>query len=583
MTKAQDAYAHLIGKVIDDRYEIMQVKGIGGMAVVLKARDRVKGRVVAIKMLNDKYSNDTAAIRRFVNESKAIALLSSEHIVDIYDVAFTGKSKYIVMEYIDGITLREYMHRNAPLGVDRAMEFSMQILTALQHAHEKGVVHRDIKPQNIMVQANGRLKVTDFGIAQISDGSQGPSGVAMGTVYYISPEQASGKTTTFSSDIYSVGVMLYEMTTGKLPFEGDTPLAVAMMQVNNQPVRPRKIDPSIPQGLEQIILRAMNKAPERRFRSAKSMLRALDLVRKDKTVVFEEPKDPAPGPAPVSAAETAAGKEEKTMKKKSTVRAAGSGGEKRRQRPTMFPVILGVTTAFLLVAAVAGTILVMSLLNLAGDDASLVVRVPNLVGTEYSEILKEGLKSRHLDLVVTEVNNDVYEKGTIVTQTPAAGQTRKIATEEDLVTVKIEVSAGRSSFKMPDVTGVEHRRAKISLESYGATIRVEEQFSTEVTAGHIIATSPEAGKKVQSGDTVTLYVSKGAETNYSPMINVTGMEEAEAKRKLLAANFVVGAITREYSDSIPAGHVIRQSVEPGASTAQRYTAVGLTVSLGPQA
>lgn len=574
MTRAQDAYAHLIGKVIDDRYEIMQVKGIGGMAVVLKARDRVKGRVVAIKMLNEKYSNDSAAIRRFVNESKAIALLSSDHIVDIYDVAFTGRSKYIVMEYIEGITLREYMLRNAPIGVDRAMEFAIQILTALKHAHEKGVVHRDIKPQNIMVQANGRLKVTDFGIAQISNTSQNPAGVAMGTVYYISPEQASGKTTTFSSDIYSVGVMLYEMATGKLPFEGDTPLSIAMMQVNNQPVRPRKINPSIPQGLEQIILRAMNKAPEHRFRSAGVMIRALEMVRKDKTVVFEEPKNQVPVSPPADAAAVPA-KPVKTPGKNS------ENGEKRSPR-TMFPVIMGVTTAFLLVALIAGGILLMSLLGLAGEDGDHLVRVPGLVGTEYSEVLRDSLKNQHINLVVTEVNNDVFDKGIIVTQNPAAGQTRKIAAEDGLIDVKIEVSAGRSNFKMPSVVNKEYRQARILLESYGVEIKIEEEFSTDVVAGYVIASTPDEGKTVNSGDVVTLYVSKGAETNYTPMINVVGAEEGDAKRKLLKAEFVVGEITREYSEEVPAGCVIRQSIEPGTSTAQRYTPVSLVVSLGPK-
>ncbi len=573
MTRAQDAYAHLIGKVIDDRYEILQVKGIGGMAVVLKARDRLKGRTVAIKMLNEKYSNDSAAIRRFVNESKAIALLSSDHIVDIYDVAFTGKSKYIVMEYIDGITLREYMLRHAPIGVDRAMEFAIQILTALKHAHEKGVVHRDIKPQNIMVQANGRLKVTDFGIAQIKGTNQNPAGVAMGTVYYISPEQASGKTTTFSSDIYSVGVMLYEMATGKLPFEGDTPLSIAMMQVNNQPVRPRKINPTIPQGLEQIILRAMNKAPENRFRTAGVMIRALEMVRKDKTVVFEEPRNTAPAAPPAPTPGTAPG-----APRKKPVKPAD--GEKVRH--TMFPVILGVTVAFLLVALVAGAILLMNLLGMAGDDGSRLVRIRALVGTEYNEVLREKLKSEHINLVVTEVANDSMPKGYIVKQNPAAGQTRKLPSEDGLVDVKIDVSTGPSKFGMPAVANKEYRQAQILLEKYGAKVEIKEEFSTEVVAGFVIASSPEEGAAVHSGDTITLYVSKGAETNYAPMISVVGLEEAEAKRKLLNAQFVVGEIKRAYSQDIPAGCVMQQSIEPGTSTAQRYTAVSLVISLGPE-
>ncbi|MBR4288945.1 MAG: protein kinase, partial [Clostridia bacterium] len=429
MDATHNKYDHLVGKVIDDRYEVLQVKGIGGMAVVLKAKDKLKNRTVAIKMLNEKNSNDSAAVRRFVNESRAIALLSNDHIVDIYDVAFTGKSKYIVMEYIDGITLREYMKRNAPLSIDTALDFTIQILTALQHAHEKGVVHRDIKPQNIMVQSNGKLKVTDFGIAEIRDSKPQNSGVAMGTVYYISPEQASGKTTTFSSDIYSVGIMLYEMATGRLPFEGDTPLSIAMMQVNTKPVRPRKIDSKIPQGLEQIILRAINKAPENRFRSAKSMLRACDIIKKDRTVVFEESKP------------TANNSDDKATAEK----------DKKIVKPTpktLFPIILGVTSAFLLVMLIAGVILLTSLISMTSEDNTLLVQIPDLVSKEVTDELKASLEAQNIVLEITEINNDYYTKGQIATQNPMPGQTRKVASKDKMVTVKVEVSLGKSSFTL---------------------------------------------------------------------------------------------------------------------------------------
>ncbi len=563
MDTSLNRYAHLIGKVIDDRYEILQVKGIGGMAVVLKARDRLKNRIVAIKMLNEKHSNDNASIRRFVNESRAIALLSSEHIVDIYDVAFTGKSKYIVMEYIDGITLREYMLRHAPIGIEKALDFTMQILSALQHAHEKGVVHRDIKPQNIMVQANGKLKVTDFGIAQISDAKQSNSGVAMGTVYYISPEQASGKTTTFSSDIYSVGIMLYEMATGRLPFEGDTPLSIAMMQVKSRPVRPRKINQKIPQGLEQIILRAINKAPEERFRSAKSMLRACEIIKKDPTVVFEE---------------TGTGKDKESNK-------AASPAEKKTVKAihhTLFPIILGVTTAFLCVALVAGVILLTSLINMTDEDNTLVISIPDLINQELTEELQASLAAQNITLDVTEVNNDLYEKGRIAFQDPAGGQTRKIASKDRTTTVSVEVSLGKKSFSLSDYTNQEYRKVQIALENLGAKVVVEEKFDNAVIAGYVIATTPAPGTLINNGDTVTLQVSKGVETTYSKMINVKGKDAAEAKRQLLNANFVVGNITKEYSDAVPEGRVISQSIAPGASTAQKYTAVDLVVSLGPK-
>ncbi len=568
MENSANKYSHLVGTVIDDRYEVLNVKGIGGMAVVLKARDKVKNRIVAIKMLNEKHSNDSASVRRFVNESRAVALLSNEHIVDIYDVAFTGKSKYIVMEYIDGITLREYMRRNGPLGFEKSMDFIMQILTALQHAHEKGVVHRDIKPQNIMVQANGRLKVTDFGIAQITDGEKGNSDVAMGTVYYISPEQASGKPTTFSSDIYSVGIMLYEMATGKLPFEGDTPLSIAMMQVNNAPTRPSKINPQIPHGLEQIILRALNKEPQSRFRSAKSMLRACEIIRRDKTVVFEE----SPVTSGTAAAKTGNEKEngeKKAVKKKSSPR-------------TLFPIILGVTTAFLFVLTVAGVILLSSLLRMTSDDNSLVVTIPDLISQEVTDELTAELEEQNIQLIIEEVHNDIYSPGQIVSQSPRGGQTRKIASQRHKVEVNVQVSLGKKSFDLADYTNQEHRKVQIQLETLGAVVVVEEKNDAEVITGYIISTSPEPGSVINSGDTVTLYVSKGMETSYAKMIDVRGMNSGDAKRKIFNANFLVGTVTFEHSDSVPEGKVISQGIAPGTSTAQKYTEVDLVISLGPK-
>lgn len=569
MENSANKYSHLVGTVIDERYEVLSVKGIGGMAVVLKARDKVKNRIVAIKMLNEKHSNDSASIRRFVNESRAIALLSNEHIVDIYDVAFTGKSKYIVMEYIDGITLREYMRRNGSLGFEKSLDFIMQILTALQHAHEKGVVHRDIKPQNIMVQANGRLKVTDFGIAQVTGSDKGKDGVAMGTVYYISPEQASGKATTFSSDIYSVGIMLYEMATGKLPFEGDTPLSIAMMQVNNAPARPSKINPQIPHGLEQIILRALNKEPQNRFRSAKSMLRACEIIRRDKTVVFEENAVPAGTPATTKTEPAGDRTDKKDMKKKNSPR-------------TLFPIILGVTTSFLFVLGVAGAILLSSLLRMTSDDNSLVVKIPDLISQEVTDELKAELAEQNIELIVEEVNNDIFSVGQIVSQNPKGGQTRKIASQRHKVEIEVQVSLGKKSFDLADYTNQEHRKVQLELEKLGAVVAIEEKNDGEVITGYIISTSPEPGAVINSGDTVTLYVSKGMETSYAKMIDVRGMSSGDAKRKLFNANFLVGTVTFEHSESVPEGKVISQGIAPGTSTAQKYTEVDLVVSLGPK-
>ncbi|MBR2634401.1 MAG: Stk1 family PASTA domain-containing Ser/Thr kinase [Clostridia bacterium] len=591
-------YAHLVGTVIDDRYEVLKVKGIGGMALVLKAKDRLKNRIVALKMLNEKHSNDSASIRRFVNESRAVALLSNEHIVDIYDVAFTGKSKYIVMEYIDGITLREYIKRNGPLGIEKSLDFTIQILSALEHAHEKGVVHRDIKPQNIMVQAGDKVKVTDFGIAQISDTKQTNSGVAMGTVYYISPEQASGKATTFSSDLYSVGIMLYEMATGKLPFEGDTPLSIAMMQVNTKPPRPRKIDPKIPQGLEQIILRAMNKTPEERFRSAKSMRRACEIVQKDKSVVFVEPKESASEEKNKNAAAEPSskgirenrarpdesGKNPKKQKKtrvKTPPRRFGRPTEETKlSRQTLFPIILGVTCAFLIVIAGAGIILLSSLLEMTSEDNTLLVSIPNLIDREFNASLEAELEESNILLSVKYVNNDIYDAGRITLQKPEGGQTRKLASKDKKVTVEIEVSAGKKSFSLPDFSNREYREVQLLLEKMGAKVVVQERFDSTVISGFVIMSLPKPGTYLASGDTVTLLVSKGAGTSFSNMIDVIGQTAEEAKRALLNANFIVGTITRAYSDTIPEGCVVEQSILPGEATAQKYTAVDLIVSMG---
>lgn len=283
-----------IGAVFDGRYKLERVVGIGGMAFVYEATDLTHNRKVAIKLLKDKFSDDTRAVKRFINESKSLELLNHPNIVKIYDISVNTPRKYIVMEYINGITLRKYMNYKLPLEWREAVEFTEQILLALDHAHTKGVIHRDIKPQNIMIMQGGKIRVTDFGIAKIPK-SESLTLVdkAIGTVYYISPEQASSRKIDARSDIYSLGVMLYEMVTGKLPFTADTPIAVIFKHINDGAVAPSKLNPAIPRGLEQIIVCAMEKNPQNRYQSAAQMLRHLRRLKLDPNTVFLQPK-PAP-------------------------------------------------------------------------------------------------------------------------------------------------------------------------------------------------------------------------------------------------------------------------------------------------
>ena len=270
-----------LGKRLDGRYELQEIVGVGGMAVVYKAYDNLENRIVAVKILKEEYTGNDEFLRRFINESKAISVLSHPNVVKVYDVSFGDLIQYIVMEYIDGITLKEYIEKSGPLSWNEAVQFTLQILRGLQHAHDKGVVHRDIKPQNIMVLPDGVIKVADFGIARFARSEQVTiTDKAIGSVHYISPEQAKGEKTDEKADIYSVGVMLYEMITGKLPFQAESAVSVAIMQLQKDPTLPRDINGSIPLGLEQITMHAMQKDGVRRYKSASKCFSILKPSRK---------------------------------------------------------------------------------------------------------------------------------------------------------------------------------------------------------------------------------------------------------------------------------------------------------------
>ena len=350
-----DKFEKYVGVVFDNRYKIDKIIGIGGMAVVYRAIDLLMKRIVAVKMLRDEIAADEQSVRRFINESKAVAMLSHPNIVNIYDVSVRDNVKYIVMEYVEGITLKNYMTRKGILSVREIISYSEQILHALEHAHAKGIVHRDIKPHNIMLLKNGLIKVMDFGIAKLPNAETVTmTDKAIGTVYYISPEQASGRPIDARSDLYSLGVLMYEMGCAQLPFNADSPVSVALMQVNDSALPPRKVNATLPVGLEQIILRAMEKDPTDRYQSAKDMLKHVLRLKENPHIVFRQVK--------------------KVKKQRKPHRASHA----------MLPIILGVALAFLSVAAVSGVYALNAILGSSTETKAETITVATFTDTTFS-------------------------------------------------------------------------------------------------------------------------------------------------------------------------------------------------------
>ena len=528
------SFEKLINRVLDGRYKIESVVGIGGMAYVLRAADMQNGnRPVAIKVLNEEFNRDENAVKRFVNESETIAMVDSPNIVKIYDVAISDNLKYIVMEFIDGITLKDYIDKVGALGWKEAVHYVRQILTGLTHAHEKGIVHRDIKPQNVMLLRDGKVKVTDFGIAK------GPTSEnltmtdkAIGTVNYISPEQASGQSVDEKSDVYSVGIMLYEMLTGKLPFTAESPVAVAMMQVNDVPVAPREHNQNIPVGLEQIILKAMSKKPEERFNCASSMEKALDYFVKNPGTVFSG--------APVSS------------------RTAGDKKQNEEEyfskHRSMFPIILGITTSFFVV--VICSLLVMFFSNggstkdgfasaldkILGIESNTgeekKMEVEDFTGNVYNDEIVEQMKSK--GYIVKEIKETGYahlEHGIIVNQNPEAGE---IILKQDKVEITLYVNKniGETNKSMPDCVGsprnsaIEQIVRKFGPEISRDDIEIIEEFNQSHAPGTVYDCIPQVGAEVDvENDKITLYVSKGKKMKMPMVIDKT---ENEAREILIA-------------------------------------------------
>ena len=578
-----------IGKRLDGRYEIHELLGVGGMAYVYKAYDNIEKRWVAIKILKEELAGNSDFLRRFRNESKAIAVLSHPNIVKVYDVSFGDRIQYIVMEYIDGITLKQYIEQQGEIKWREALYFTVQILRALQHAHEKGIIHRDIKPQNIMLLEDGTIKVTDFGIARFSQAeTQTMTDKAIGSVHYIAPEQARGGYINDKADIYSVGVMLYEMLTGQLPFVADNAVSVAIMQMQAEPTPPSRINPSIPKGLDEITMHAMEKNPAQRFPSAADMLEDVERFRRNPEIVFHYGEQVDRAYAGTSAdiygnvQQNAAPQkyndnyeyEEEYVRSQNSNRAS--------------KIIVGIVAAVVFVAIVAAIVGVSSLINRANSGSGFLsflpgfstssttsdeIVLPNFVGKIYASDIESNSEYADLTFEITYGNVPSKQPGEVLHQTPAAGMTVKKGK-----TVSLTVNGEAEQVVVEDVKGYKQQDAYDALKALNLSPKIQAVADDDTAVGYVVKTDPAAGSTVSTGTTVTIYVSSGPSTESAVIPNIVGYQYSAAKEELEAAGFVV---TAEYDDESDKDENTVLSVSPDeGEKAKKGSVVTVTVSSG---
>ena len=569
-----------IGKMLDNRYEILERIGTGGMAVVYKAKCHYLNRLVAIKILKSDLAQDEDFRRRFNAESQAVAQLSHPNIVSVYDVSKGGDVEYIVMELIDGITLKQYMEKRGQLSWRESLHFITQIMRALSHAHSRGIVHRDIKPQNIMVLRDGSVKVADFGIACLENSAQTLTQEALGSVHYISPEQARGDRADARSDIYSSGVVLYEMLTSRLPFEGESAVSVAIQHLSSIPLAPREINPDIPEALELICMKAMAQDINKRYPSADAMIADLEDFRKNPGVSMDfsledlrpstdEPDEPTRllKKTPHTAAPPSHHRErdeEDDEEPRGRSEKRGSGGR----------------TALMAVGFVAALAVIFFLFraifaSFSGGTQEFIV--PKVTGYTVEDAMNLSGVKDVFEITVDSTEKSDQPAGIILSQDPKDGSSRK----SDLV-IHVVVSAGSEDGVMLDVTGLEVRNAqyvilKDLIKEYGLTIEQQEEYDDEIPAGNVISTIPEKDQPVSQGDTIVLVVSKGPEPVTIPSFLTMNAEKAKADAE---GTYGLVVELKEVASDQPAGTVVEQSIAPNTEVPKGSTIV-FSVSAAP--
>ncbi len=552
------------GKRLDSRYEIKELIGIGGMALVYRAYDIIDDRIVAIKILKDEYLGDSEFIRRFKNESKAIAILSHPNIVHVYDVSFGDRIQYIVMEYMDGITLKDYINQQKEIKWKEAVYFTSQILKALSHAHKRGVIHKDIKPQNIMLLPDGTIKVTDFGIARFSrNETRTMTDRAIGSVHYIAPEQARGDVVTQQADIYSVGVMLYEMLTGRLPFEADNAVSVAIMQLQTVPVSPREIKSDIPEGLEEIVLKAMQKETINRYASADSMLSDIEKFKENPSIKFEyrylNDENPTKYVDIVSNI-----KETQKLGYGDNFDVSEESKKKKSKGPLIASIIAGVVVLFAIILSIFA-------FNSCSNSNAKDVEVPNFIGMNIKDVKNNPKYKFAWNIEYTYDSSK--DEGYILNQSPKEGS-KKV---KENATIKLVVNSSGALVAIPSIKGMLENAAKSKLSEYGFSSDVMYVFNDDVALGVVVDTDPKEGSKVPIDTVVKVYISKGPKDDKVKVPDVinTSLDNAKSALEQLGLTYSIETVESEIAKNT----VVFTDPLPGV-VVNKGTSIKLTVSSG---